>query len=67
MPLVKYFHITCVENADNLLKVYFQYCKGNVNCADTYREIIYINSLHIIIQSIGLYHEDLKPDNIFFQ
>ena len=56
-----------MEEDDNKFKITCQCCNGFVTCKGRSGELIYITFLHYGLYSIGLYPEELDPENVYFQ
>ena len=67
MPLVNYFHVTWKNNADKTLQITCKHFNRYVKLSSKSGELIYTTFLHTGMVSLGLYPEEIDPDNIFFQ
>ena len=56
-----------MEDDDNQFKIACQCYNGFVTCYDRSGELIYTTFLHSSMYTIGLYPEDLFPENFYFQ
>ena len=48
-------------------KITCKRCNDFVTCSGMSGEIIYITFLHSGMSTLGLYHEELIPENFYFQ
>ena len=63
--LVKNDFLTTEEN-DNQLKITCQHYNCFVTCTVRSVEILYITCIHSRLPNIGLYPEEIDPENFFF-
>ena len=56
-----------MEEDDNLFKITCQLCNGFVTCKGRSGELLYINFINYGLSTIGLYTEDIDPENFHFQ
>ena len=66
VPLVKHYFVT-MEKDDNLLKNTCQPFKGFLTCKGRSGELPYINFLHTGLSTLGLYPEELNPENFYLK
>ena len=66
VPLVKHYLVTMQEN-DNKLKIICQCCNGFVTCKVSNVELLYITFLHAGWSTLGIYPENIDPENFYFQ
>ena len=67
VTLVKYYHVTYVDDDNKPFKINCQICNDFLTCAGKSGDILYIAFLHAGMSTIGIYPEDINTENFFFQ
>ena len=56
-----------MEEDDNKLKITCKHCNSFVTCKDSSGEMIYIPFIRAGLSTLGIYPEELGPENFYFQ
>ena len=56
-----------MDEDENKLKITCQHFNGFVICKGRSGELLYIDFLHAVIYTLGLYYEKLVPEIFYFQ
>ena len=64
--LVKHYLVT-MEEDDNQFKINCQCCNGFLKCKGVSGELFYITCLRDGISTLGIYPEEIVPENFHFQ
>ena len=65
MPLAKHYHLI-YEEYDKPLKTTCKWCSVFVRYSGRIGEPLYITFIHYGISTIGIYPEDIVPENFYF-
>ena len=63
---VTHYFVTIKED-DNQLNSILKLCNGFVTCSGSIEEKLYIDFIHSGIATLGLYPEELVPENLYFK
>ena len=66
LHLVKHYFVT-IEEDNNKFKMNCKRCNGFVTCKVRSGELLYITFIHSGLSTLGLYPEELDPENFYFQ
>ena len=66
MLLVEHYFVNTEDNV-NQLKITFQHLNDFVTYKESRGELLYITFLHAGFSTLGLYREELDPENFYFQ
>ena len=56
-----------MEEDDNKFKTTCQRCNDILTCSGGSGDLLYINFLYAVMSTLGLYPEDLVPENYYFK
>ena len=56
-----------MEEDDNQFNIAYQHCNGFVIFKVRSVEMLYITFLHSVMYNLGLYIEEIVPENLYFQ